>query len=145
MTSPPELRAFRPVFISIGVVHVLLAASALGRGVGTLRDFGVPEEMVTSPVLGDFFAFFYEYMAFVGGLVVLFGVVTRGWRAQLLVSTVFAVASVGFALRDLGTSDSRFGNHLYRGDATLVFVAIDLGFAVAFAALIVGGLLRRRT
>ena len=38
------------------------------------------------------------------------------------------------------TSDSPFGNRLYRGEATLIFVCIDAGLAVAFGALLVLGL-----
>jgi hypothetical protein len=144
MSEPDSgLRGFRTAFIVIGVLYALMAASALGRGVSMLSDFGVSDAEVASPVLADFFTFFYEHMAFVGALVALFGFVTRGRRAQLAVAAVFVVANLLFALRDLHTSDSRFGNHLYRGDATLVFVAIDLALAAVFAVFVVAGLRRR--
>jgi hypothetical protein len=68
---------------------------------------------------------------------VLFGLVTRGRRAQRLVAGVFCASSLLFAARELSTSDSRFGNHLFRGEATLVFVGIDLCLALAFGALLV--------
>jgi len=142
--SSTEVRGFRAVFIMIGILYLLMAASALVRGVGMLRDFGVPDETVASPVLADFFTFFYEHMMFVATLVVVFGLVTRGRRAQRFVCVVFAIANLAFAFRDLSTSDSRFGDHLYRGDATLVFVAIDLALAAAFAALVVVDVLRAR-
>ena len=139
--SPPEseLRGFKVVLVTVGLVYALMASSALMRGVGMLRDFAVPEAMVASPVLGDFFSFVYENMAFVGLLMVLFGLVTRGRRAQRLVAGVFCASSLLFAARDLSTSDSRFGNHLYRGEATLVFVGIGLCLALAFGALLVSG------
>jgi hypothetical protein len=56
-------------------------------------------------------------------------------EAQRLVARVFAFASLLAAFRDLSTSDSRFGNHLYKGEQTLVFVFIDLVFALAFGLL----------
>jgi len=139
-----DIRWFRAVFTALGGLYALMAGSALAQGVGMLRGFGVPEEAVASPVLGDFFSFFYQLMAFVGLLMALFGQVTRGRRAQALVASVFAVSSVLFALHDLSTSDSRFGNHLYRGEATLVFVLIDLAYALVFAAVAVAGLVAAR-
>ncbi len=137
--SPPEseVRGFKVILVTVGLVYALMASSALVRGVGMLRDFAVPEAMIASPVLGDFFSFFYEYMVFVGLLMVLFGLVTRGRRAQRLVAGVFCASSLLFAARELSTSDSRFGNHLFRGEATLVFVGIDLCLALAFGALLV--------
>lgn len=142
MTS---IRGFKLIFTSIGVIYVLLASSYLVRGPTVLRDFAVPESAVSSPVLQDFFSFFYLLMAFAGVLTVLLGLVTRERKQQLLVATVFCSWNIVAALRDLTTSDSRFGNHLYKGDATLVFVYIDLTFAAAFGYLIVKGLIAART
>lgn len=104
----------------------------LVRGVGVLRDFGTPEAIVSSPVMADFFGFFYEMMAVFGLLMILFGRITKELRTQVMLSRVFALLSLLAMFRDLSTSDSRFGNHVYKGDATLVFVIIDLAFALAF-------------
>ena len=142
--SATAIRGFKPVFVSIGLIYVLLAASMLIRGPVVLRDFAVPEHVASEPVLGDFFYFFYQYMAFGGLLQVLFGCVTRGLRAQTLVACVFTGANALIALRDLSTSDSRFGSRLYRGDETLILVAISLVFMAVFGALAVAGLRRLR-
>lgn len=136
----PEIRGFRLLFTLIGVLYVLLASSMLVRGVGVLRDFAVPEEVVASPVVEDFFLFFYQLMAFVGVLTALLGQVTRGRAAQTAVAGFFCASNVLIALRDLSTSDSRFGNHLYRGEATLVFVLISVTLAMAFGVLLAAGL-----
>jgi hypothetical protein len=138
--SQLEIRGFKPVFTVIGAVYTLLASSMLVRGVGVLRDFEVPPELVSAPVLEDFFMFFYQAMALIGVLTVLFGHVTKGRSRQLLVAGIFCAANSLTALRDLATSDSPFGNRLYRGEATLVFVYIDVVLAVAFGALVVLGL-----
>lgn len=142
--SQPEIRGFRHVFTVAGSIYVLMASSMLVRGPGVLRDFAVPEHVIAEPVLGDFFLFFYQYMAFGGVLQVLIGRVTRGLRAQTLVACVYTAANFLFTLRDLSTSDSRFGNHLYRGDATLLFVVIGLTYTAAFGTLAVAGLRRLR-
>lgn len=138
MTERP-IPGFRIVFTVVGVLYALMAASALTRGVSMLRDFGVSEAEISSPVLADFFSFFYQLMAYIGGLMVLLGWVTREGRAQVAVSAVLAVANLVFAFRDLRTSDSALGNHLYRGDATLVFVLIGLTIAATFGAVAIVG------
>ncbi len=142
--SDSEIRGFKHVFTATGTIYVLMASSMLVRGPVVLRDFAVPERVASEPVLGDFFMFFYQYMAFGGVLQVLFGRVTRGLRAQTLVACVYTAANFLFTLRDLSTSDSRFGNRLYRGDATLFFVVVGLAYTAAFGALAVAGLRRLR-
>jgi hypothetical protein len=133
--APPSIRAFKPVFTVIGALYVLLASSMLLRGPAALLDFGVAPELVAEPVLADFFTFFYQLMAFVGVLTVVVGWVVRGHRSQGVVAAMFCAANVLWGLRDLATSDSAFGNRLYKGEATLAFVAIDVVLAVAFGAL----------
>jgi hypothetical protein len=131
---------FKLVFTIIGVVYSAMGASMVVRGVGALRPFGVPDDVIASPVMGDFFTFFYELMTFIGALMILFGHVTVGRGRQTAVAAAFAVFDVLAGLRDLSTSDCRFGSRLYHGEATLVFVAIDVALALAFAALVVLGL-----
>ncbi len=142
---PTEIRGFKPVFTTIGVTYIVLASSWLVRGPSVLRDFAVPAPLIAEPVFVDFFRFFYQLMAFGGVVQVLFGHVTRGLRAQTLVASVYCVYNLLAMFRDLSTSDSRFGNRLYRGNATLLFVVTDLVFAVAFGAVAVAGLRRLRT
>jgi len=139
-----EIRGFRTVFTVIGVIYMLLASSMLVRGGGALRQFAVPEELVTALVLEDIFLFFYQLMLFNGLLMVLFGWTVRGRRNQAIVAGVLCVASLFFAWHDLVTSDSRFGNHLYKGEATLVFVYIGLAYAATFGWLCARGLRPQR-
>lgn len=142
--SHPEtgLGAFRPAFVVMGLAYVLMASSALARGTPFLEEFGVSHAVASDPVLTDFFTFFYQLMAYVGVLTVVFGLVVRERRAQALVSSVFFVASVLLALRDLSTSDSRFGSALYKGEQTLVFVAVSVVYATVFGALAIAGFRR---
>ncbi len=138
----PSIRGFKPVFTVIGALYVMLACSMLIRGPAALLEFGVAPEVVAEPVLADFFRFFYALMAFIGVLTVVSGWVVHGRRRQAAVAAVFAVANVLWAQRDLATSDSAFGNRLYKGEATLMFVAIDLVLAIVFAALAIRGFAR---
>lgn len=137
------LRTFKPVLVTIGVVYVLLASWMLARGAGVMRDFAVPDSVVAAPAFEDFFLFFYQLMAALGVLTMLFGYVTRERGAQVLVSAAFCLLNVLIGLRDLSTSDSSLGNRLYRGSATLIPVLIDLVLALVFAGLVVAGLRRR--
>jgi Na+/glutamate symporter len=135
----PGLRAFKPAMMIIGALYLLLASSMLVRGVAVMRDFAVPESVVAAPVFEDFFLFFYQLMAAVGVLTAVFGQVTRGRNAQVLVAAVFCVLNVLLTLRDVSTSDSSLGNRLYRGSATLIPVYIDLVLTLACGALALAG------
>ncbi|HEX6242614.1 MAG TPA: hypothetical protein VFZ61_16990 [Polyangiales bacterium] len=135
MTSEhkPPVRGFRATFVAIGVLYVALASSMLVRGVGVMRDFAVPEDVIHAPVFRDFFSFFYELMAAQGVLIALFGQLVRERRSQAWVALVLCVWNVYVTWRDLSTSDSPLGNQLYRGTATLIPVFLDLSFALVFA------------
>jgi hypothetical protein len=137
-----QLRGFKVVFSVIGALYILMASSMLVRGVGALRQFGVPESLVTSLVVVDFFMFFYQLMAFVGVLMVLFGQLVRERSSQLLVSGVFFVWCLFATWRDLSTSDSPWGNATYKGEDTMVFPVIGITFALAFGGVALFGLLR---
>lgn len=54
-----------------------------------------------------------------------------------MVAGVLSAANVLIALRNLSTSDSTFGNHLYRAPKTLVFAFISVALALIFAVLAV--------
>ncbi|MEM6990176.1 MAG: hypothetical protein AAF721_06755 [Myxococcota bacterium] len=143
MTEPTTgLRAFKPVFVALGLAYVLMAGSALFQGTAFLEDFGVSHALASDPVLTDFFTFFYQLMAFIGVLTVVFGLVTRERRAQVFVASVFCAGSVLLALRDLSTSDTRFGNALHEGEATVFFVAVSVVYALAFGGLAILGFRR---
>lgn len=131
--STASIRGFRATFFGIGLLYVMLASSMFVRGVGVMRDFAVPESLLAEPVFQDFFFFFYELMAVVGVLVALLGQVVRERRAQALVATVLCALNLYLAWRDLSTSDSAFGNHLYKGSATLIPVFISVVLALVYA------------
>jgi hypothetical protein len=132
------VRWFAPIMTVIGVVYVLLASWILVRGVGIMGDFEVPDAVVSSPAFADFFTFFYQLMAVVGVLLVVFGRVTRARADQLLVARVLCVVNALLTWRDLSTSDSSLGNHLYRGSATLIPVGIDFVLTLTFGFLSLG-------
>lgn len=139
-TKRDSIPGFKIVLTVIGLVYMAMGASMVARGVGALRPFGVPEEIVASPVVSDLFMFFYELMMCVGALMVLFGHVTVGRTRQIAVAATFMVLDILAAYRDLSTSDSPLGNRLYRGPETLVFVAISVTLALTFGTLVALGL-----
>jgi uncharacterized membrane protein len=93
-TKRDSIPGFKIVLTVIGLVYMAMGASMVARGVGALRPFGVPEEIVASPVVSDFFTFFYELMMCVGALMVLFGHVTVGRTRQIAVAATFMVLDV---------------------------------------------------
>ncbi len=140
--SPPVIRGFRTTFVVIGVLYVMMASSALVRGAEFLADFGVSPELIAEPVLEDFFLFFYELMAVIGVLIVVFGYVAKERRTQGISALALCLANLRFGIRDLSTSDSQWGNQLYGGDETLLFVIIDAILAVIFGYFAWRGLVR---
>jgi len=126
------IRGFRTTFVVIGVLYGMAAGSWLVRGPVVLRDFGVPPELIAAPVFVDFFGFMYEMMAFVGVLIVVFGFVAKDRRTQGVVAVVLCLGNVWFGIHDLSTSDSQWGNQLYEGEATMVFVIVDAVLAGIF-------------
>jgi hypothetical protein len=140
---PTSIRGFSTVFTVIGALYVAMASSMLVRGVDAMLDFGVAPELVAEPVLEDFFLFFYQLMAFIGVLTIVVGRVVHGRGNQAVVAAVFCVANVVWGMRDVATSDSAWGNRLYKGDATLMFVVIDAVLVVVFGGLAVRGLVRK--
>lgn len=143
MSEPSTgLRAFKPAFVVLGLAYVLMASSALVQGTAFLEDFGVSHELASDPVLTDFFMFFYQLMAYIGVLIVLFGLVTRERRAQARVASVFFAASILVALRDLSTSDTRSGSALYKGEETIFFVVVSVVYAMVFGSLAIMGFRR---
>jgi hypothetical protein len=141
--SQVGIRGFKAIFTTLGSIYALMAGSMLARGTRALLEFGISERLIREPVFEDFFLFFYQLMLVIGVLIVLFGHVVREHRSQLLVAGIFTALNVLTALRDLVTSNSRFGNHLYSG-RVLVFVYISLAYAVVFGFLVVRGLMATR-
>ena len=144
MTNDHPVRGFRAVLSALGALYVLLATSMLVRGAGMMRDFEVPASLTSHPVFEDFFTFFYQLMAGVGVLVALLGQVARDRRSQVRVAAVLCAASILITLRDTATSDTVWGNRLYRGSGTLILIYIDAVIALVLATLLIGSLRRAR-
>ena len=89
-------------------------------------------------------AFHYFRMLPQDLMMVVFGLATRDRKAQVLVASVFCVASILLALRDLSTSDTPFGSALYEGPGTVFFVFVSLVYAGCFGGLAFVGLRRGR-
>lgn len=140
-----EIRGFKVVFVILGVVYMMMASYALIAGTEFLCEFGVPKSVYAEPVFTDIFMFYYQLMWIVGLFTLLFGLVTRGLSAQRLIASAMCATHLFISWRDLSTSDSRFGNHLYHGEKTLVFVYIGLAIALAFGVVALLGFLPMRS
>lgn len=134
-----SIRGFQTTFTVVGAIYTLMACSYLVQGPTVLLEFDVSEQLVAEPVLRDFFYFFYQLMAYIGVLTIVVGHVARERTTQMFAAGAFTLANLFFMLRDLSTSDSSMGNSLYKGDKTLVFVAISLILVLIFGSFLVRG------
>jgi hypothetical protein len=133
---PHRLPGFKTTFVGVGVLHVLLGASILTRGVReSLAPFAVPEVALNSPHYADAIFWVYSHQIVIGLAVVLLGVYARGARFQLAASRLFLVAHAYYTWLDFRASDSIVGTGLYHGRASLVPAFITLAFTLAFLHL----------
>ena len=138
-----SIRGFKTTFTVVGAIYALMACTYLVQGPVVLLEFGVSEQLIAEPVLRDFFYFFYQLMAYIGVLTIVVGHVARERATQMFAAGAFCLANVFFMLRDLSTSDSSMGNSLYKGEKTLVFVAISLILVLIFGSFVVRGFRQR--
>ena len=111
----------------IGAVYCLLGGSMLLQGVqAVMQPFGLPESTLASPHFADFFHFLFVHMVVLGIMTVLLARFVTEGRYQRIAAWLLCAINVHYTYLDLRTSDSAFGNALYRGPNTLVPPAIDV-------------------
>lgn len=143
MTSPkPDavtgigLRGFRPAFLTIGVLQILLAASMLVGDLGAkMASFGVPPAILASPHYLDAMHWVYTHMLVIGLIIATLGHYAEGARLQRAMARLLFLAHVYYTWLDFRASDSAVGTGLYQGPASLMPAFIGMGFTLVFAWL----------
>jgi hypothetical protein len=131
-----HLPGFRRACTVVGVLYVAFGGSMVLRGSRqAMQPFGVPELVLSSPQFADFFHWVFVHTMVLGVLIGLLGRYVVDGASQRVVSWVLCAAELHYLYLDLRTSDSPFGNGLYRGPASLVPPAFDLAVAILFAVL----------
>jgi hypothetical protein len=138
------LPGFRRLCTVVSVLYLLLAGSMLARGARVvMKPLGVPESVLSSAHFADFFHWLFVHMAVIGILIGMLGRFVEEGRHQRTVARVLCLLEAHYTYLDVSTSDSRFGNALYRGPGSLVPPMIDLVVLVAFAYFGMKGLKAR--
>jgi hypothetical protein len=134
--STPILRGFKTICSAVSVTYVLLGSSMLIRGArASMQPFGVPEVVLTSAYFADFFHFLFIHMIVIGLLIGTLGWFVQHDRQQRMAARLLCVIQLHYTYLDLRTSDSIFGNGLYRGSASITPALVDLVVTLAFAFL----------
>ena len=124
---------FRRVMTVLGPLWVVLAGSILLRGTEeSLREFAVPEAVLTSPQFDDAITWVYVHMAVLGVLLFALGRWVTEPRAQRNFARLLVVAQLVYLYLDIRSSDSALGNGIYQGPASLIPVAMGVVFLIAF-------------
>lgn len=127
---------FRPSFLTIGVVYVLLAASILVRGVdASMSPFGVPADVVRAPHYVDAITWVYVHQMVIGVVIATLGLVVHDARAQVVLARVLAAAHVVYVFLDVRSSE--LATALYRGPASVVPAVIGVVASIVLARLAV--------
>ena len=130
------LPGFRTICTVVSIAYVVLGGSMVVRGPrAAMEQFGVPEVVLSSAHFADFFHWVFVHMMVLGVMIGLLGQYVREGKPQAIVARVLLLLELHYTYLDLRTSDSAFGNRLYRGSASLIPVMIDVLVTLSFLYL----------
>lgn len=129
----------------VGITYVFLSASILFQGVITfMKQCGLPDSTLQSPHYADAIFFHFFDMLVIGILIAMAGLV-ESLLFQRVFSSVMLVVQCAYLYLDLKTSDTPFGNALYKGPNSVAPVIIGLVFSLLFLVLTISALRYRGT
>ncbi len=129
----------------VGITYVVIAAGILSQGViSFMAQCGLPESTLQSPYYADAIFFHFFDMMVIGVLITLAGQVESLTFQRVFSSTMLVIQSVYLYL-DLQTSDTPFGNSLYKGPNSVAPAVIGFVFTLLFLLLTISSLRYRAT
>lgn len=132
------LPGYRGVLTTVGAAYVLLAVMNLMQGAAkVLEPFNVPEDVLKSAHFLDFYHWHFAHIGNIGVLLVVLARVVTGTGAQRAVVLTLLAVQLHYTYLDWRTSV--LGNGLYADPRSIVLIGINLGMALAFAAVLVRG------
>lgn len=135
-----RLPGFKASCLAFGALYVLLGARILLRGIPTsMAEYAVPEVTLQSPHYQDAILWVYLHTIVLGMITVVVGLVAVEDRVKRWFARAFLAAHICYTYLDARSSESFFGNGLYRGPGSVVpaifCVVATIFFAhVAFCA-----------
>lgn len=124
----------------VGISYVLIAAGILGQGVTAyMAQFGLPQSTLESPHYADAIFFHFLDMLVIGILITIAGSV-ESLTFQRVFSSAMLVIQAVYLFLDVRTSDTPFGNALYKGPNSVAPVVIGVVFTLIFLVLTISSL-----
>lgn len=115
-------------------MYVLMAGSVLLQDViQYMSRFGLPQATLDSPHYHNAIFFHFVDMMVIGLLITLAGQV-ESLRFQRLFSSCMLLVQSFYLVLDIRTSDTSFGNSLYKGPESMLPVVVGFVFILIFLA-----------
>ncbi len=131
-----NLLGFKSTLIMIGSLLIFLSLSLFFKGmVIAMSEFKVPTEVLSSLHYIDAISWVYIHQLVIGLLIILLGISIKEISMQRWVSIILLLIMSFYAYIDFKNSDSKFGNGLYQGEASLIPAIMCLLFALLFLQL----------
>ena len=130
--------------MAVGVLFVLLASSLFLKGlIPSMAEFKIPENILNSAHYYDAIFWVYVHMMVIGVLFILIGISVKELQHQQLISILLLLITAFYTYLDFRTSDSMFGNALYKGEASVIPAYISLIVNLVFLQLSIRLFLKR--
>lgn len=127
---------FRFTFLTVGILHVLLAGVMFLQGIiPTMAKFGIPEQVLNSPFYHDAMLYVFYHQFVNGAVLTLIGLFATDLRLQVWMVRVLSPLYLIYTYFDFRVSDSIFGNGMYQGPESLVPPLFTLLFTVLILQL----------
>lgn len=128
--------SFKITSIVVGLVMSLLAISLFAKGILiAMAEYGVPQEVISSPYYQDAISWVYIHMAVIGALIFIMGYAVTETQKQKWVALSLSLILAMYTYIDFVHSDSALGNALYKGPSSLAPAVISLLMTLAFIRL----------
>lgn len=112
---------FKITLSTIGIAFMFMTISLFAKGlIPSMAEFKVPQETLSSPHYIDAISWVYIHMTFIGALIFLLGQSVTDIKHQKRITLFLIGAIIYYAYLDFKSSDSAWGNGLYKGDASIV-------------------------
>lgn len=130
------LPGFRGTCLTVCGLYVFLSSSLFIRGLmPSMAQFQVPAQTLASPHYADALLWVYVHMAVIGLMLGVIGWYATESRLQRVFARLMLFVHIAYFYLDLRSSDSPWGNALYKGPASMVPVLIGMLMCLLFAHL----------
>jgi hypothetical protein len=131
--------SFKWTLLLVGAIFMVMALGFIAKGLMiSMAEFQVPQEILNSPHYYDSMLWVYVHMTVLGLLILLIGISVTDLNKQKWIALILFVVHLFYAYLDFRTSDSMFGNGLYKGEASLIPAFMGATITFVFLLLTIG-------